>query len=77
MGSAEFRVEANQPLASRFLPREGARQYFVHDRSLAVAIAAKSFTASGSEIRVIHVPTGEVVFRKPAAAGPSLDELDS
>jgi hypothetical protein len=37
----------------------------VHDRALAVSLAAKSFTAD-SEIRVVHVPTGEVVFRKPA-----------
>jgi hypothetical protein len=36
----------------------------VSDRALAVSLAAKSFTRS-SEIRVVHVPTGEVVFRKP------------
>ena len=31
----------------------------------AVALAAKSFNrADGEEIRVVHVPTGEVVYRK-------------
>jgi hypothetical protein len=31
-------------------------------------MAAKSVTKpSGQEIRVVHVPTGEVVFRKPAS----------
>lgn len=65
VGSAEFRVEANQPMAGRFLPAPGAQQYFVSNRSLAVAMAAKSFTEAPGEIRVVHVPTGEVVFRKP------------
>ena len=35
------------------------------DRALAVALAAKSFrTESGQEIRVVYVPTGEIVFCK-------------
>ena len=35
------------------------------DRALAVALAAKSFShTDGEEIRVVHVPTGEVVYRK-------------
>ena len=48
----------------RFWPAKGARQLVVKDRALAVSLAAKSFTDQG-EIRVVHVPTGEVVFRKP------------
>jgi hypothetical protein len=64
MTSAEFRIESNQPIAGRFLPRPGANEYLVNDRALAVAMAAKSFTLPSSEIRVVHVPTGEVVFRK-------------
>jgi hypothetical protein len=37
----------------------------VHDRSLAVAMAAKTRTVPcGGEIRVVHTPTGEVIFRK-------------
>ena len=54
------------------LPKPGVIQIDVSDRSLAVVIAAKSFTLPmGSEIRVVHVPTGEIVFKKqttPAAA---------
>jgi hypothetical protein len=38
----------------------------VSDRALAVSLAAKSF-AQSDEIRVVHVPTGEVVYRKPAS----------
>jgi len=67
MGSAEFRVEANYPLTGRFLPAQGAQQYFVRDRALAIAMAAKSDTRPSGEIRVVHVPTGEVLFRKAMA----------
>jgi len=42
-------------------------QLEVRNRALAVSLAVKSFTPS-SEIRVVHVPTGEVVLRKPADA---------
>ena len=64
MTSAEFRVESNHPIAGRFLAQPGAHEYFFSDRALAVAMAAKSFTLPSDEIRVVHVPTGEVVFRK-------------
>jgi hypothetical protein len=64
MTSADYRIESTQPIAGRFWPAKGARQLAVKDRALAVSLAAKSFT-DDSEIRVVHVPTGEVVFRKP------------
>jgi hypothetical protein len=64
MASAEFRIESSHPIAGRFLPQPGAQQYLFSDRALAVAMAAKSFTRPSSEIRVVHVPTGEIVFRK-------------
>lgn len=70
MASAEFRVESNHPIAGRFLQEPGAQQYFFSDRALAVAMAAKSFTQPSDEIRVVHVPTGEVVFRKEPTAPP-------
>jgi hypothetical protein len=66
MSSADFRVESSHPISGRLWPLAGSQQYFFSDRSLAVAMAAKSVTKpSGQEIRVVHVPTGEVVFRKP------------
>ena len=65
MTSADYRIESSRPIASRFWPAAGThRQVAVHDRALAVSLAAKSFNHD-SEIRVVHVPTGEVVFRKP------------
>jgi hypothetical protein len=40
-------------------------EMLVHERSLAVAMAAKTRTVPcGGEIRVVHTPTGEVIFRK-------------
>ena len=67
MASAEFRIESDHPIAGRFLASPGAHAYFFSDRALAVAMAAKSFAQPSDEIRVVHVPTGEVVFRKAAA----------
>ena len=65
MTSAEYRIESTYPIASRLLPQSGFQQYLMSDRALAVSVAAKSSTKPcGQEIRVVHVPTGEVVFRK-------------
>lgn len=65
MTCTDFRVESSHPISGRFLPISDSKQYFFGDRALAVAVAAKSVTTpSGQEIRVVHVPTGEVVFRK-------------
>jgi hypothetical protein len=77
MSPADFRVESNHPIMGRLWPAAGAQQYFFHDRDLAVAMAAKSVTRpSGQEIRVVHVPTGEIVFRKPESARTEwVDEL--
>ena len=66
MTSADYRIESSQPIAGRFWPAQGSRQLAVKDRALAISLAAKSFTRN-SEIRVVHVPTGEVVFRKPSS----------
>ena len=74
MAFAEFRLESSRPIASRFLPRPGAQEYFFSDRSLAVTMAAKSFTLPSSEIRVVHVPTGEVVYRKAPRRAEFSDE---
>ncbi|HUR88140.1 MAG TPA: hypothetical protein VMZ74_03550 [Ramlibacter sp.] len=75
MPGPDFRLESNGPIAGHFLPRPGANEYFFSDRALAVAMAAKSFTRPSDEIRVVHVPTGEVVFRKaPASRAEFSDE---
>ncbi len=77
MMPADFRVESSHPIAGGLFPTSGSRQYLFSNRALAVAMAAKSTTKPmGEEIRVVHVPTGEVVFRKPAATrGEWSDDL--
>ena len=45
------------------------------DRGLAVSLAAKNFrTESGQEIRVVHVPTGEIVYRKKDSDRPTASD---
>jgi len=61
----EFRIESNRPLRSSLYPVSMAKELEVHDRSLAVVMATKTRTVPcGGEIRVVHTPTGEVIFRK-------------
>jgi hypothetical protein len=62
--TSDYRIESSQPIAGTLWPRAGSLHHEVSDRALAISLAAKCFTRS-SEIRVIHVPTGEIVFRKP------------
>ena len=67
MSSPSFRVESNFPIVGQIWPAPGSTCFGTSNRGLAVALAAKSLTSPpGGEIRVVHVPTGEVVFLKPA-----------
>ncbi len=75
MAPSEYRIESNEPIGGRLWPAKNSQHYSVSDRALAVTLAAKSFTRSSSEIRVVHVPTGEIVFRKPAAHAGDGDEF--
>ena len=62
----EFRIESNLAMTIPHWPVSGTNEIVVHDRSLAaVALAAKTRTEPcGGEVRVVHTPTGEVIFRK-------------
>lgn len=61
----EFRIESNRMLRNPHWAMAAATEMLVHDRSLAVAMAAKTRTEPcGGEVRVVHTPTGEVIFRK-------------
>jgi hypothetical protein len=77
MISSEFRVESDHPISGRLLPVSDSQQHSIGDHPLAMAMAEESDTKpSGREIRVVHVPTGEVVFRKSASTPPeSSDEF--
>ncbi|MCW5631571.1 MAG: hypothetical protein KIT47_22060 [Rhodoferax sp.] len=64
---AEYRIESTGTVLFRLTPAPGKQRHHFRDRALAVAMAVKGVTdPPGSEIRVVHVPTGEVIFRMPA-----------
>ena len=75
MSGAEYRIESSHRLVNRLLPGARADNPLIRDRALAVALAAKSFTRSGGEVRVVHVPTGEVVFSKTTSRIEAPEEL--
>lgn len=63
--SCEFRIESSRPLSSSLCPMPMGMEFELNDRSLAVVMATKTHTVPcGGEIRVVHTPTGEVIFRK-------------
>ena len=67
MALAEYRIERDRPLSGKWLPLAGDPPWVMGNRGLAVSLAAKNFRSdSGQEIRVVHVPTGEIVYRKNA-----------
>jgi hypothetical protein len=66
--NGDFRVESSHPISGALWPAPGAAEYAVSSRSVAIALAAKCFVPQGNEIRVVHVPSGEVVFRKGEGA---------
>ena len=69
MAPAEYRIESDRPLSGRWLPLAGNPPWIVGNRALAVSLAAKNFQgAAGQEVRVVHVPTGEIVYRKDTGA---------
>ena len=77
MPTAIYRLESSDPMFGPLLPIAGAKLLTLFDSAVATVIAAKSMTKPcGHEIRVVHIPTGEVIFRKtkecPACAGDDL-----
>ncbi len=69
MKATDYRIESSHAILFRLWPAPAAVEHYFSDGALAVAMAAKSITIpAGEEIRVVHVPTGEVIFRKSTAA---------
>ena len=72
MTHADYRIESASPIVGPLLPVCGFAEYLVVDSATAVVMAAKSVTVPpGDEIRVVHAPTGEIIFRKSTT--PSSD----
>lgn len=64
-----YRIQSSAPVWGALWPHPGESQMTVDHRCAAIALAAKSHTAPGGVIEVVHVASGEVVFRKPPAPG--------
>lgn len=63
MACPEYRIERPQPLPGGLLPPQNPDELYT-DRSLGVAVAVKSLKDPSRErVRVVHIPTGEVVFQ--------------
>ena len=57
------------------LPDGGVTSLQLHNHALAIVVAAKSVTIPyGQEICVVHLLSGEVIFRKSAATVDGCDE---
>jgi hypothetical protein len=73
MAFAAFRIESKFPLRNRLLPDSTFGESY-QDMSVAVAIAVKSAAVPvGQEIKVVHVPSGEVVFRTASGSSQQAD----
>ena len=65
MTTMSYRIESTHPIVGPFITGINETALYNADRAMAVVLAAKSYTLPfGKEIRVVHVPSGEVVFRK-------------
>lgn len=62
----DYRIENVDPVKGSLLPSSSANHLFA-DYSLAVAVAVKSVAdPTRQEVRVVHIPSGEIVFRTSA-----------
>jgi hypothetical protein len=70
MENPAYRIESSRPIVAT-LPRSPVYSgVMLANRELAVSLAAKSKTRPpGGVVRVVHVPTGEVVFSKTSEWG--------
>ena len=67
----DYRIENADPVQGSLLPPSSSNHVFA-DYSLAVAVAVKSVAdPTRQEVRVVHIPSGEVVFRTSGNSGGS------
>ncbi len=64
----DYRIECRDTLSGRLLP-SGVLNHLYANPSLAVAVAVKSVAdPTRQEVRVVHVPSGEIVFQSTGPA---------
>lgn len=70
MNTADYKIESSQPIVATLPCGNVSNGSRLANRELAVSLAAKSLTSPpGGIIRVVHVPTGEVLFSKVSGWG--------
>jgi hypothetical protein len=76
MTTMSYRIESSHPIVGPLISTINSTALYFADRAMAVVLAAKSETRPfGQEIRVVHMPTGEVVYRKTSGqADASLED---
>ena len=76
MPSLSYRIESFYPMVGPLISGLNNTALHIADRAMAVVIAAKSETRPyGKEIRVVHQPSGEIVYRKTAGdINPVVDD---
>jgi len=75
MSALKYQIESSHPMVGPLLPESGLTSLQLNDHALAIVIAAKSVTVPyGKEIRVVHLASGEVIFRKTAATSAQSGE---
>ena len=75
MSALKYQIESSHPMVGPLLPEAGLTSLQLNDHALAIVIAAKSVTVPyGKEIRVVHLASGEVIFRKTAATEAPISE---
>lgn len=68
MSHPQYRIERDPALQGGLLPPHSLGKYYA-DRSLAVAVAIKSLKdPTREQVRVVHIATGEVVFKTASEA---------
>jgi hypothetical protein len=72
MTTMSYRIESSHPMVGPLISTLNSTALYIADRAMAVVLAAKSETRPfGKEIRVVHLPTGEVVYRKTSSKADS------
>lgn len=67
----DYRIENVDPTGGSLLPPSSSKHLYA-DYSLAVAVAVKSVAdPTRQEVRVVHIPSGEIVFRTSGNSGKS------
>ena len=69
----DYRIENVDPTGGSLLPPSSSKHLYAdYSLAVAVAVAVKSVAdPTRQEVRVVHIPSGEIVFRTSGNSGAS------